>query len=76
MFGKQIEFPPAQRHSRNFELLMIGICIACIIVAVVIAKATDWGVTTRPERSTRMGVALRFLSGLSRAPWHVARLKR
>jgi hypothetical protein len=45
---KQIEFPPAQRHSRNFELLMIGICIACIIVAVIIAKATDWGVTTRP----------------------------
>jgi len=45
---KQVEFLPMQRHSRNFELLMIGICIACIIVAVVIAKATDWGVTTRP----------------------------
>ena len=45
---KQIEFPPMQRHSRNFELLMIGICIACIIVAVIIAKGTDWGVTTRP----------------------------
>jgi hypothetical protein len=44
----QLEFPPMQRHSRNFELLMIGICIACIIVAVVIAKATEWGVTTRP----------------------------
>jgi hypothetical protein len=23
-------------------------CILCIILAVVIAKATDWGVTTRP----------------------------
>jgi hypothetical protein len=22
----QVEFPPMQRHSRNFELLMIGIC--------------------------------------------------
>ena len=38
-----------QRHSRNFELLMIGICIACIVVAVIIAKATEWGVTTRPS---------------------------
>ena len=45
---RQVEFGPLQRHSRNFELLMIGICIACIIVAVVIAKATDCGVTTRP----------------------------
>jgi hypothetical protein len=27
---------------------MIVICIACIVVAVIIAKATDWGVTTRP----------------------------
>jgi len=46
--GRQVEFGPMQRHSRNFELIMIAICIACIIVAVVIAKATDWGVTTRP----------------------------
>jgi hypothetical protein len=46
--GRHVVFGPLQRHSRNFELLMIGICIACIIVAVVIAKATDWGVTTRP----------------------------
>jgi len=27
---------------------VIGFCILCIIVAVVIAKATSWGVTTRP----------------------------
>ena len=46
--GKQLEFPEAQRHSRNFELAMIVICILCIIVAVLIAKATDWGITTRP----------------------------
>jgi hypothetical protein len=45
---KQVEFPPAQRHSWNFELGMIGACILCIIVAVIIAKATSWGVTTRP----------------------------
>jgi hypothetical protein len=46
--GKQVEFPPAQRHSRNFELAMLTICVLCIIVAVVIAKATDWGITSRP----------------------------
>lgn len=46
--GKQISFPLAQRHSRNFELALIAICILCIVVAVVIAKATDWGITTRP----------------------------
>ena len=46
--GKQVQFPTRQRHSVNFELAMIVICILCIIVAVVIAKATDWGITTRP----------------------------
>ena len=46
--GKQITFPPAQRHSRNFELGMIAFCILCIILAVVIAKATSWGIETRP----------------------------
>ena len=45
---RQAEFPAAQRHSRNFELGMIAFCILCIIVAVVIAKATDCGITTRP----------------------------
>jgi hypothetical protein len=47
--GKQIVFPhPLQRHSQTFELAMIVICLACIVVAVIIAKATEWGVTTRP----------------------------
>jgi len=46
--GKHVEFGPLQRHSRTFELAMIVICILCIVVAVIIAKATDWGVTTRP----------------------------
>jgi hypothetical protein len=47
--GKQVEFPHRlQRHSQTFELAMIVICIACIVVAVIIAKATEWGVTTRP----------------------------
>ena len=47
--GKQIVFPnPLQRHSQTFELAIIVLCIACIVVAVIIAKATEWGVTTRP----------------------------
>jgi hypothetical protein len=47
--GKHVVFPhPLQRHSPTFELAMIVICIACIVVAVIIAKATEWGVTTRP----------------------------
>jgi hypothetical protein len=46
--GRQVVFGPLQRHSATFELAMIAICILCIVVAVIIAKATDWGVTTRP----------------------------
>jgi hypothetical protein len=46
--AKQVEFGPLQRHSRNFELGFIIFCLLCIVVAVIIAKATDWGVTTRP----------------------------
>jgi hypothetical protein len=46
--GKQVSFPRLQTHMKNFEYAMIVLCILCIIVAVVIAKATDWGITTRP----------------------------
>ena len=45
---QQIVFAPMQRHVATFELAMIVVCILCIIVGVVIAKATDWGITTRP----------------------------
>ncbi len=45
---KQIEFPPLQTHKKNFEYAMIIVSILCIIIVVVIAKATDWGITTRP----------------------------
>ena len=46
--GKQISFPPLQTHLKKFEYWMIVICILCIVAAVVIAKATEWGITTRP----------------------------
>jgi hypothetical protein len=45
---KQVDFPPLQRHTRAFELGFVLFCILCIIVAVIISKATDLGVTTRP----------------------------
>ena len=45
---RQISFPPLQTHRKNFEYAMIIIGILCIIVAVLIAKATEWGITTRP----------------------------
>ena len=45
---QQIVFAPMQRHLATFELAFIVFCILCIIAGVVIAKATDWGVTTRP----------------------------
>jgi hypothetical protein len=46
--GKQISFPPLQTHVKKFEYAMIAISILCIVIVVLIAKASDWGVTTRP----------------------------
>ena len=45
---KQISFPPLQMHVKTFEYAMVIICILCIIAGVLIAKSTDWGITTRP----------------------------
>jgi hypothetical protein len=45
---RQVTFPPIQAHVKTFEYAFIALWILCIIVVVVIAKATDWGVTTRP----------------------------
>ena len=45
---KQVSFPAAQRHLVRFEIGMILFCILCIVVAVIISKATSWGITTRP----------------------------
>jgi hypothetical protein len=46
--GKQVSFPRQQTHMKNFVYAMIVLSVVCIILAVVIAKATDWGITTRP----------------------------
>ena len=45
--GKQIDFPENQRHTRAFEYGFVLFCIGCIVLAVIISKATDWGVETR-----------------------------
>jgi len=45
--GKQIDFPPLQRHSRAFEYGFVLFCLLLVVVAIIISKATDWGVTTR-----------------------------
>ena len=47
--GRQVDFPPQQRHSPYLEYGLVAFAILCIIIAVVISKATDWGVTTRPH---------------------------
>lgn len=49
--GRQIDFPPNQRHSRYLEYGLLLFAILCIIAAVVISKATDWGAETRPTGS-------------------------
>ncbi len=46
--GRQIDFPPNQRHSPRLEAGLVLFAIFCIILAVIISKATDFGVTTRP----------------------------
>lgn len=45
---RHVTFPTMQTHVKTFEYAFIALCILCIIVGVVIAKATEWGVTTRP----------------------------
>ena len=45
---RQIEFPPLQTHSRKFELVMLGLSIACIVIVLVILLATDLGTEFRP----------------------------
>lgn len=45
---RQIEFPPLQTHSRKFELTMLALAIACMVVVLVIVLFTDLGTEFRP----------------------------
>jgi hypothetical protein len=49
--GRQIDFPEKQRHSSKLEVGLVLFAILCIIAAVVISKATDWGAENRPTGS-------------------------
>jgi hypothetical protein len=45
---RQIEFPPLQTHVKTFELAMIAISIAYIVIVLVILLATNIGNEFRP----------------------------
>ncbi len=44
-----VEFPPLQTHSRKFELAMLAIAIACVIVVLAIVLFTNLGTEFRPK---------------------------
>jgi len=43
------KFSPLQTHSRKFELVMLGLSIACVIVVLFIILATNIGTEFRPK---------------------------
>ena len=56
--GRQIDFPEKQRHSWRLEVGLFLFAILCVIVAVVISKATNWGVESRPTGAMLSGAML------------------
>jgi hypothetical protein len=44
-----IDFPPLQTHSRKFELALLAISIACVIIVLVIVLLTNLGTEFRPK---------------------------
>jgi hypothetical protein len=48
MDDKQIEFPPLQTHKKGFELAMLLIAIACMVIVLVIVLFTSMGTEFRP----------------------------
>jgi hypothetical protein len=45
---RPFEFPPLQTHSRKFELVMLGLSIACVIIVLAIILFTNLGTEFRP----------------------------
>ncbi len=45
---RPFEFPPLQTHSRKFELVMLGLSIACVIIVLAIILLTNLGTEFRP----------------------------
>jgi hypothetical protein len=46
---RQIEFPPLQTHSKNFEYAMLAISILLAILVLVIVLFTNIGNEFRPS---------------------------
>ena len=45
---RPFEFQPLQTHSRKFELVMLGVSIACVIIVLAIVLFTNLGTEFRP----------------------------
>jgi hypothetical protein len=45
---RQIEFPKMQTHVKVFEVAMLAISIACVIIVLVILLFTNMGNEFRP----------------------------
>jgi len=43
------KFAPLQTHSRKFELAMLALSIACVIIVLAIILLTDLGTEFRPK---------------------------
>ena len=43
------EVPPLQTHSKKFELVMLGLSVACIIIVLAIVLLTNMGDEFRPK---------------------------
>ncbi len=45
---RQIEFPPLQTHSKKFEVAMLALARACVVVVRIIVLFTSLGTEFRP----------------------------
>jgi hypothetical protein len=45
---RQIEFPKMQTHVKGFEVAMLAISIACMIIVLIIVLFTNMGTEFRP----------------------------
>lgn len=40
MAGKQIDFPPGQKHTRRFETGLLALSLVCIVFVVLVVLVT------------------------------------
>ena len=43
MADKHPEVPPLQTHRKGFEYAVIAISLICIVIVLIVTKATHWG---------------------------------